>query len=48
MTSSRNDSGGRLVPASRSVPPVTDSSEMREWAEQLAARARNEGIEHAD
>ena len=45
MTTSRNESGGGLVPASRSVPAVTDSSEMRDWAEQLVARARNEGIE---
>jgi len=34
-----------LVPASRSVPVVADSSEMRDWAEQLVARARSEGIE---
>ena len=26
--------GGGLVPASRNVPAVTDSSEMRDWAEQ--------------
>ena len=45
MTTSRNESGGGLVPASRSVPVVADSSEMRDWAEQLVARARNEGIE---
>jgi transposase-like protein len=34
-----------LVPAARSVPVVADSSEMRDWAEQLVARARSEGIE---
>ncbi len=45
MNTSRNESGGGLVPASRSVPVVTDSSEMRDWAEQLVARARSEGIE---
>ena len=45
MTSRRTDDGGGLVPASRSVPAVADSSEMREWAEQLVARARSEGVE---
>jgi putative transposase len=45
MTTSRNESGGGLVPTSRNVPAVTDSSEMRDWAEQLVARARSEGIE---
>jgi hypothetical protein len=45
MTTSRNDSGSGLVPASHNVPAVTDSSDMRDWAEQLVARARNEGIE---
>jgi putative transposase len=45
MTTTRNESGGGLVPASRNVPAVADSSEMRDWAEQLVARARNEGIE---
>ena len=45
MNTSRNENGGGLVPASRSVPVVADSSEMRDWAEQLVARARSEGIE---
>ena len=45
MNTRRNESGGGLVPASRSVPVVADSSEMRDWAEQLVARARSEGIE---
>ena len=43
-TNSRGDSGG-LVPAARSVPVVADSAEMRDWADQLVARARSEGIE---
>ena len=37
------ESGGRL-PATRSVESV-DRPEMREWAEQLVARARAEGVE---
>ena len=37
------ESGGRL-PATRSVELV-DRPEMREWAEQLVARARAEGVE---
>ena len=45
MNTRRTDSGGGLVPASRSVAVVADSLEMRDWAEQLVARARNEGIE---
>ena len=45
MNTRGNESGGGLVPASRNVAAVTDSSEMRDWAEQLVARARNEGIE---
>jgi putative transposase len=45
MNTSRNENGGGLVPASRNVPVVADSSEMRDWAEQLVARARNEGID---
>ena len=36
---------GRVVPAARSVPVVGDSPEMRDWAEQLVARARAEGVE---
>jgi len=43
-TNNRSDSGG-LVPAARSVPVVADSAEMRDWADQLVARARSEGIE---
>jgi len=35
-----------LVPAARSVPFVAgDTPAMREWAEQLVARARSEGVE---
>lgn len=45
MTMSRNESGGGLVPAARGVPAVAESSEMRDWAEQLVARARSEGVE---
>lgn len=45
MASRRIDDGGGLVPASRSVPVVAESLEMREWAEQLVARARSEGVE---
>jgi putative transposase len=45
MNTSRNEGGGGLVPAGRSVPVVADSSEMRDWAEHLVARARSEGIE---
>jgi putative transposase len=37
---------GSMVPASRSVPIVAgDTPAMREWAEQLVARARSEGVE---
>jgi putative transposase len=45
MASRRTDDGGGLVPASRSVPVMAESPEMREWAEQLVARARSEGVE---
>jgi putative transposase len=45
MVSRKADSGGELVPAARSVPVVADSPDMRAWAEQLVARARDEGIE---
>lgn len=39
MASRRTDDGGGLVPV------VTEPAEMREWAEQLVARARSEGVE---
>jgi transposase-like protein len=45
MVSRAIEPGGELVPATRSVPVVADPSEMRDWAEQLVARARSEGIE---
>ena len=45
MASRRTDDGDGLVPMSRSVPAVAESTEMREWAEQLVARARSEGVE---
>jgi transposase-like protein len=34
-----------LVLAKRSVPAASDTSAMREWAEQLVARARAEGVD---
>lgn len=36
---------GEVVPVARSVPAVVDSGELREWAEELVARARSEGVE---
>lgn len=45
MNMHRNETGGELVPATRSVPAVADSIEMRDWAEQLVARARADGVE---
>lgn len=45
MVSRTTETGGELVPVTRSVPVVADSPEMRDWAEQLVARARSEGIE---
>jgi len=45
MTTASSD-GVSLVPAARSVPLVAgDTPAMREWAEQLVARARAEGVE---
>ena len=41
MNTHRNE----VVPVARSVPAVSDSGEMREWAEQVVARARSEGVE---
>jgi len=42
MTTTTSDE----VPAARSVPLVAgDTPAMREWAEQLVARARAEGVE---
>ena len=45
MTKNSSEAGGGLVPVARSVPAVADSTEMRDWAEQLVARARSEGVE---
>lgn len=45
MVSRGSETGGELVAATRSVPVVADSPEMRDWAEQLVARARSERIE---
>src|SRR5205823_3935077 len=46
MTTQENTAGRSLGPAGRSVPLVAgDSPAMREWAEQLVARARAEGVE---
>ena len=45
MTTTSSD-GVSVVPAARSVPLVAgDTPAMREWAEQLVARARAEGVE---
>lgn len=45
MNTRQRPEGSGLVPAGRSVPAVADSPDMRDWAEQLVARARSEGIE---
>src|SRR4051794_29083174 len=37
--------GRDLVPVERPPVPVRDSSALREWAELLVARAREEGVE---
>ena len=45
MTTTSSD-GVSVVPAARSVPFVAgDTPAMREWAEELVARARAEGVE---
>jgi putative transposase len=41
MNAHRNE----VVPVARSVPAVADPEDMRDWAEQLVARARSEGVE---
>jgi hypothetical protein len=46
MTTQENNAERSLAPAARSVPLVAgDTPAMREWAEQLVARARAEGVE---
>jgi putative transposase len=46
MTTQENTAEVSSVPAARSVPLVAgDTPAMREWAEQLVARARAEGVE---
>src|SRR6266581_3567254 len=46
MTTQENTVEMSLEPAARSVPLVAgDTPAMREWAEQLVARARAEGVE---
>src|SRR5438105_1475715 len=46
MTTQENTAEMSLEPAARSVPLVAgDTPAMREWAEQLVARARAEGVE---
>src|SRR3546814_5878660 len=46
MTAKRSSDPGALVPARRATPPaVRDPAVMREWAEELVARARDEGVE---
>jgi len=45
MTTQENTAEMSLEPAARSVPLVAgDTPAMREWAEQLVARARAEGV----
>jgi putative transposase len=45
MSTKNSVEGSSRVPAVRSVPLVADEPAMREWAEQLVARAREEGVE---
>jgi transposase-like protein len=46
MAARRGSDDGSLVPVARNVPIVAgDTPAMREWAEQLVARARSEGVE---
>jgi putative transposase len=46
MTAKRSSDPGALVPARRAAPPaVRDPAVMRDWAEELVARARDEGVE---
>lgn len=46
MSTNRSSRETGLVPAvAGATPVVADSSTMREWAEQLVARARAEGVE---
>jgi hypothetical protein len=40
-----NSHTNEVVTVTRSVPAVTDSAEVRDWAENLVARARSEGVE---
>ena len=49
MTAKRGSDPGALVPADRAGPPaVRDPAVMRDWAEVLVARARDEGVELTD
>jgi putative transposase len=41
----RQPSGDMSVVSARSVPAVSDGAAMREWAELLVARAREEGVD---
>jgi hypothetical protein len=41
----RQPSGDMSVVPARSVPAVSDEAAMREWAELLVARAREEGVD---
>lgn len=46
MTTRRTTEPGALVPVGRAGPPaVRDAAVMRDWAEELVARARDEGVE---
>ena len=42
MAARRTSDDGSMVPARRGVP---DANAMREWAEELVARGRAEGVE---
>jgi transposase-like protein len=46
MAARRSDDDGKaLVLAKRSVPAAADTSSLRDWAEELVARARAEGVD---
>jgi hypothetical protein len=45
MTTRQGRDGGALVPVRQSAPAVRDAALMRDWAEELVARARDEGVE---
>ncbi len=46
MTTRRTTEPGALVPVGRAgSPAVRNAAVMRDWAEELVARARDEGVE---